>query len=73
MAPIAIAAAIDASPPIDPTERSISAQAITKVMPTAMTVMIAVCRRMFSRLVRDRKPWSRRSTAKTRNTTTNPT
>ena len=70
---IVMAAVTDESPAMEPTERSISAQAITNVMPTATTVMIAVCRRMFRRLAVLRKPSSLSRTAKVRNTTTNPT
>ena len=36
--------------------RSISAHEITKVIPTAITVMVAVWRKMLSRLFRERKP-----------------
>jgi hypothetical protein len=60
------------SPAVEPTLRSISAQAMTYVIPTAITVMVAVCRKMFRRLLGERKPWSRRRTAKKAKTTTNP-
>ena len=71
-AEIAMAAQTDESPATEPTLRSISAQAMTKVMPTAITVIVAVCRKMFSRLLADRKPWSPRSTAKKAKITTKP-
>jgi hypothetical protein len=41
---------------MDPIERSISAADIVKVMPTAMTDIMAVCRRMFMRFSGDKKP-----------------
>ena len=70
---IAMAVVIEASPAMDPTDRSISAQPMTKVIPTAMIVTIAVWRRMLSRFVVLKKPWSPSMTAKITNTTTKPT
>src|ERR671939_562507 len=59
-------------PATEPTLRSISAAAMTYVIATAITVMIAVCRNMLSRLLALRKPWLPSNTAKKRKTTTKP-
>ena len=59
-------------PATDPTLRSISAAEIANVIPTAMTVIVAVCRRMFMRLLLERNPSLRSITEKMRKTTTKP-
>ena len=59
-------------PATDPTDRSIWAAEMTKVIATAITEMIAVCRKMLSRFVPERKPSSARKIAKSRKTTAKP-
>ncbi len=67
-----MAATTDERPATEPTDRSISAAEITKVTATAITVIVAVWRKMLSRLLPDRNPESPRSTANSAKTTTNP-
>jgi len=53
---ITIAVITEAKPATEPTDRSISAVARTKVIATAITEMMADCRMIFSRLLLLRKP-----------------
>jgi hypothetical protein len=53
---MAIAVRQDDSPATEPTERSISAAPMTKVMAVAITEIVAVWRTMFRRLLVLRKP-----------------
>ena len=59
-------------PATAPTDRSISALEITKVMATAITEIVAVCRTMFKRLLPERKPYCPRPMAKATKITTKP-
>lgn len=67
-----MAVVTDASPASDPTERSISPEAMTKVMATAMTVIVEVWRTMFIRLLSVRNPLPLREIENTRNTRIKP-
>lgn len=53
---IVMAATTEDNPAIDPTLKSISAEAMTKVMATAIIEMVAVCLTMFSKLLPVAKP-----------------
>ena len=68
---VVIAVTTEARPAIEPTLRSISAAAITKVIATAMIEIVAVCRTMFSMLLAERNPSLPRKIANKMNTTTN--
>jgi hypothetical protein len=72
VAPIASAAPTLASPAVEPTDRSICPAAMTNVIATAITEMIAVWRKMLSRLVAVRKPSSARKIAKRTKTAAKP-
>ena len=69
---MAMATVTVVSPATAPMDRSISPDARTKVMATAITAIIAVWRTMFKRLVGFRKPLSAKVTAKTAKITTKP-
>ena len=68
---IAMAVTTETSPATEPTERSISASAMTKVIPTAITPTMALCRRMFMRFPLVRKPRSSSTTANRTKVTAN--
>ena len=59
-------------PATEPTLRSISADAITKVIATAITEIVAVCLKMFRRLLAVRKPLSLSVTENSRNSAAKP-
>ena len=61
---IVIAVTTEENPASEPTERSISPVASTKVMATAITAIMADWRTMLRRLIGLRNPWPLRVTAK---------
>jgi len=51
---------------MDPTDRSIPPEIITKVMPSAMTAIIEACRRMLNRFAAEKNDPDRQAPAITR-------